>query len=72
MYTVGLVPADHETELVVVVPAAVANDVAGNDNTESNSLSFIFDTTVPTVVVSATCFRYRTCFVPRCNASILF
>ena len=54
VYELGLVPDDHETELVVVVPADVANDIAGNDNTESNSLSFIFDTTVPTVVVTHT------------------
>eukprot|EP00976_Prorocentrum_cordatum_P117289 1196286-Prorocentrum_minimum.AAC.1 len=51
-FTVGLVPDTDEAELYVEVAGAVATDTAGNDNTASGRITFLFDSTPPTVVIT--------------------
>ena len=46
------VTATSDGTVTVDVPAASANDLAGNNNTASNQLSWIYDNTAPTVALS--------------------
>ena len=41
-----------EGEITIQLPASAATDRAGNTNTASNQLAFIFDTTQPTVAIT--------------------
>ena len=50
-YTVDLVP--EEGTVTAVIAATKATDLAGNINTGSNTVEFVFDTTVPTLVLSS-------------------
>lgn len=49
-YTVQVIPA-AEGEVIVAVPADAARDGAGNGSASSNTLTRLYDTTRPTVVV---------------------
>ena len=56
-YTVSLVPNSNGTLLVTVdIPAGVAQDAAGNDNTAATQLAIEYDTTKPTVEISGSSF----------------
>ena len=51
-FTFGIQPDDQELEITVQVAENVITDLAGNLNTESNELTFVFDTVAPTVTVT--------------------
>ncbi|WMJ72346.1 Ig-like domain-containing protein [Cytophagaceae bacterium ABcell3] len=51
-YSVEINP-DDDGEITVDVPAGVARDHAGNENTEAEQFSIIYDRTAPTVTISS-------------------
>lgn len=52
VFNLGLVPDATETLLHLSVPDSVVTDAAGNFNFGSESLSFIYDNTKPTVTIT--------------------
>jgi photosystem II stability/assembly factor-like uncharacterized protein len=56
-YTFDLVPTD-EGEVSVTVAAAKVSDNAGNQNAESNTISYIYDATAPVLTLSSEVGEY--------------
>ncbi|TMV48360.1 S-layer homology domain-containing protein [Paenibacillus mesophilus] len=54
VYTATITPTTSGQAVTVNVAAGVADDAAANSSTESNILSFMYDSTKPTVALSST------------------